>query len=218
MQRLGKTSLSFLGRRTYLHSTEIFHLFCNMLGALPADRQPVHVISFKFLHETSRNGEAFLLEADEPTPAGAKPVSTIVFRDREGRRRRFEMTDDGAPIAERQPDPPPYCDIPAMTGNFSGTVACNHIASPSDFFAALMEASKAIHVETLRRRGEDPNQLYRFVSCEGMDLPSAVPPAGSLTLTFRHVRARRLGARSFTFNDVTWEPGAGTPVRVCVAY
>lgn len=218
MQRLGKTSLSFLGRRTYLHSTEIFHLFCDVLGALPADRQPVQVINFKFLRETNRNGEAFVLEADEPSPSGAKPVSMIVFRDRESRRRRFELTDDGEPITERQPDPPPYCDVPAMAGDFSGTVACSRIGSASDFFAALMEASKAIHVETLRHRGEDPNRLYRFVSCEGLDLRSVVPPAGSLTLTFRHVRARRLGERTFTFNDVTWEPGTGAPVRVCVAY
>lgn len=218
MRQLGATSLSFLGRRTYLHSTEIFHLFCETFADLAPDEQPVHVVSFKFLRETNRNGAAFLLEADEQLPGESKAVATVVFRDRAGRTRRFELTEDREPITHRQPDPPPYCDTPVMVGDFSGTVPCKNILGPSDFFAALMEASKAIHVHTLVRRGEDSDKLYRFVSCEGLDLAATVPPGGALTLDFRHVRARRLGERTFTFNDIAWQPGAAPPVRVCVAY
>src|SRR5262245_43901166 len=105
MIRLGPTSLAFLGRRSYLHSTEVFHLFCDMMAVRPADEQPVRVDSFKFLRETDRNGHAFLLDPGEELPTGTpKPVATFKFTDRGSRARLFAMTDDGPPIGERQPE------------------------------------------------------------------------------------------------------------------
>lgn len=65
MISLGKTSLAFLGPRTYLHSTEVFHLFCDLTEKLQPDERPVHIESFRFLRETQYNGEAFLLGNDD---------------------------------------------------------------------------------------------------------------------------------------------------------
>ncbi len=48
-----------------MHSTEVFHLFCDLTEKLQPDERPVHIESFRFLRETQYNGEAFLLGNDD---------------------------------------------------------------------------------------------------------------------------------------------------------
>jgi hypothetical protein len=219
MLRLGSAPLAFLGSRTYLHSTEVFRFFCDATAALPAEDQPVVIESFKFLRETRRTGSAFILEASETPPRDVpKPVASFAFLTRGQRARRLLLTDDGEPITERHPEAPLRIQPPAMTGDFSGTIECRDIRSAADFFVALIEASKAIHEETLRRRGEDSSVPYRFVACEALSLVGIVPPDGRGRLTFELADLRRVRGHTFTFDAVRLTPGDLPPLRLCIAY
>jgi len=219
MLRLGSAPLAFLGNRSYLHSTEVFRFFCDVTASLPPKDQPVLVETFKFLRETNRTGAALILEAGETLPPDLpKPVASLAFRTRAGRSHRLLLTDDGPPITERHPEEPPRVQRPLMSGDFSGTVECHDIRSLPDFFVALIEASKAIHEETLRSRGEDPDLPYRFVACETLPLVGILPADGRGVLTFELASLRRAAGHTFTFDSVRFAPGSQPPLNLCIAY
>ncbi len=149
-------------------------------------------------------------------------MASLVFRDARGIRRRFELTDNGKPIDRRDPEPPRYCSSSLLGDDFCGGFTCHGINSHGDFWVALMEASKAIHMATLSRRSEDAARLYRFVSCEGLDLAGLVPPDGRLMLHFGPAKVRRAGDRVFTVTQVKSQSPSAPEVlrtfRLTIAY
>lgn len=219
MKPLGPAVLAFLGPRTYLHSTEVFRFFCETVATLPVDERPVHLLSFKFLRETERNGRAYLLDASEALPTElARPAATLTFRDAQSRVRRLELIDDGEPITARRAEPPSPCQAPILAGAFSGTVACRRPGSVSDLFYALVDANKAVHVETLRRRGENPARAYRFVYCEEFPLGAINRGNDDVVFRFRHRGARLAEGRTYTLNTVQVEGQGIDGIRICFAY
>lgn len=219
MIRFGTTALPFLGARDYLHSTDVFRCFAELTATLPPDGRPVRVSSFKFLRETDRNGQAFLFDAAEAPPAeAALPSAVISFADSGGRDRRFVVTDTGPRAEARRPEPGRRYGAPALTGDFTGVVPCDGTGQPSDFFATLVEANKAIHVATLRRRGERVERPFRFVFCENFPYQAIGALPQQFDLRFRHQSVRETSGRQYTLNFVELESLPPPPIRICFAY
>ena len=218
MLHLGSTSFAYLDTRTYVHSTDVFRLFCERMAKQPVDDQPVHVKSFKFTRETGRNGSLFLASPDdEPTEATARSVAVLTFRDGQQRERRFYLNDDGPPVSDRRPAQRIEWERPAQAQDFAGQLTCHRIQSNADLFFAIIEGNKAIHVETLRRRGDNAPSAFRFVYCESVPFPMPCPPDSPIVLRFSHLGTRRAGDRVYTLNNVQFAAEAA-PIRLCFSY
>ncbi len=219
MIALGAVSLPFLGERQYLHCTDVFEYFWRTLAARSEGERPVLVEHFRFLRETDRSGSAFVLDDGETPPSGAgKAVVSVVFRDHDSRRRKFILTNNGAPMTARHAEMPLRAALPVLSSDYSGRVDCHDIRSMPDLFVTIVEANKMLHQETLRRHGEDSAIAYRFVACEALPLHGLVPADGRMSLTYELVGLRRAAGHTFTFTAIQAGPGPRPPIRLCFAY
>ncbi|HVS08749.1 MAG TPA: hypothetical protein VMS76_02660 [Planctomycetota bacterium] len=213
--------LEFVGSRPYALGADLYRSF-ELFAAecLAPPQRPRHVRALRLVREIVRDGSWRLgPAAPEPstevsaTPA-ATPAATLDFEDHEGAEHRALFVEDGEPIASRVPDRATRVARLEPAGDFAGSAALMPLATSSDLLYALVEVNKALHVATLRARGERSDHL-RFAYVE--ELP-VLEGGQSLAprVEFRHLGSRRAGGLLYTLNAAS-TPLARSPVRICYA-
>jgi hypothetical protein len=222
MIELGPSTLTLLGQRNYLHSTDIYRMFCERVGVcLPESIRPAAILEYKFFKETIHNGHSVILPDSEPSPFPlAKPATAIRYLNWAGTCFRFEFYDDGPAATVRRPEPISPIEQVTLTDPFAGVVRCRNISTPTDLFISLVEANKTLHVQTLRQRDEDASRPYRFIYVENLPYICDLPPdAPGIAFHFNHLGERRTGPRLYTLNAARVE-GLSTSksIQICFAY
>jgi len=213
--------LEFVGSRRYALGADLyrsFELFAAESLALP--ERPRRVRALRLVREIGRDGRWRLAPAAAPAaadaaayPSGA-PAATVDFEDQAGAERRALFLEDGDPIASRVPDRATRVARLEQTGEFAGSATLLLLAKSSELLYGLVEVNKALHVATLRARGERSDHL-RFAYVE--DLP-VLEGGRNLEprVEFRHLGSRRAGGLLYTLNAAS-TPLASSPVRICYA-
>ena len=213
--------LELVGTRRYALGADLYRSFEHFASeCLGPSERPRHVRALRLVREIVRDGSwrlgpaAAEASTEASSSSAATPAATIDFEDQAGAERRALFLEEGEPIAARVPDRATRVARLDPAGDFAGAAELLPLASTSELLYALVEVNKALHVATLRARGERSDHL-RFAYVE--DLPVlAGGRSVEARVAFLHLGARRAGGLLYTLNAAS-TPFAGSPVRICYA-
>lgn len=203
------------GARGYVHSTQIFAHFTELVRELRAASAQVESARlFKFVRETSRNGRCVVALAAEIDAKAA--ASTIAFDAGRSGEMLLAFYDDGDEARRGGPDLVDTILTMQHTGDFAGRVLLRDTADPHRLFVNLIEANKALHNATLLKSAADTMPAYRFVYAENVPARSI---GDDLELVFKARDVRNRGGHFYTLTEVA-VAGCETsaPIRICFSY
>lgn len=208
------TRFQLLGKRNYVHSTQIFAELTSMLGEITTCSDVVTARLFKFIRETSRDGRCVIAPAGEIDPKLA--ASTIAFESGSAGELMLAFLDDGEEATRGGPELSDTIASVEHTGDFAGRVMLRKTADPHRLFVNLIEANKALHNATLIKSAADAAPAYRFVYAENLPVRTLGDEV-ELSFSARDVRSR--GGRAYSLTEIAV---AGVtlpaPIRICFSY
>lgn len=209
------TEFRLLGRRSYVHSSQVFAEFLKLAALLPTEWKGIRAVRlFKFTRETSRNGRCVI--ASSETSASRTAASTMSFEASNGTELQFAFIDDGAEAAGGGPDLAPGISNVELTNDFAGRVRLSGSGAPHQLFVDLIEANKALHNATLLKKAAKPLS-YRFVYAENFPAEGSGGLELDVGFTARDLRNR--GGLTYTLTEIAIAgmPSAA-PIRICFSF
>lgn len=206
MTRIPAGSFSYIGQRTYVHSTDLMADAERILA--DHHRHRIRLMrSYKIYREITRQGQWSLADRE------AAAAASFRLRDEQDGEVRLHYLDDGETVTRSRPDEASFVADLVTSGPFEGRATCSAPATVTGLFKALVDMNKALHVASLAADGA-ADRPYRFVYME--DLPWSGVGVGT------PIRARSLGVRRRDDHDFSLAAlsvgETPNPVKLCFSF
>jgi hypothetical protein len=211
--RLGASSLAYVGGRPYIRGADLFALFDELIRSEKRDLAPRLIDRFRLVREVRRDGAWYLGQTDDAS-------ATIEFADPGGERRTAAFVEEGAEITAQRPDIASVVSDVALSGDFAGRARLKPLVRRRDLIDGLIEVNKTLHAQTLTARGV-PADTIRLIYIESLPVIDVDPRDAGRDVEIHHLGARTAERRTYTLNtaqlaDLDGRPFA--PVSICYSF